>query len=226
MKLISINPLHIVGLRMKFVELRAHRHEQIEEIKFDLKAGRSVTDFRFDYAVYPTKIIELSALHWTPVSAATMAAAMLLPRSNARILDVGSGVGKFCIVAGLSTQAHFTGIEIRPDLYEVAAHARNDFEADNVAFICGDMANLDWSVYDAFYLYNPFFETPANIRVANDEGVFRRSAEIAREKLAGCRKGTRVVTHHGFGGTMPVGYKIAEAHLVDTGQLELWIKEN
>jgi hypothetical protein len=68
------------------------------------------SDLAFD-ALYERRIRELSPQHWTPVRIARRAAELLTLSGAKRILDVGSGVGKFCIVGALTTEAQFVGIE-------------------------------------------------------------------------------------------------------------------
>jgi tRNA G46 methylase TrmB len=48
---------------------------------------------------YPLSIQLLAARHWTPLSVARKAANFLAAETNARILDIGSGIGKFCLAA-------------------------------------------------------------------------------------------------------------------------------
>lgn len=197
------------------------RLEQARQVRADLMDHSFVTDLRFDTAVYPPEIVELSAVNWTRVFIAVMAARMLSTADTTRVLDVGSGCGKFCIVAALTCPGQFTGIEIRGDLHEAALKAAEHMEAENAHFIHGDMADIDWSDYDAYYLYNPFY---GQLVRASGGVEFLRQTQIVREKLKSRPRGTRVVTHHGFGGDMPAEYERSERHLVGAGILELWIR--
>ena len=43
-------------------------------------------------------------MHWTPVHVARRAAQFLVTGPETRVLDVGSGPGKFCLVGALATQ--------------------------------------------------------------------------------------------------------------------------
>jgi tRNA G46 methylase TrmB len=90
---------------MKSLRLLEHIHAQEDE-QFDL--------------IYPPKIRGLSRVHWTPVEIARKAAAFLVRELGTRVLDVGCGSGKFCIVGALTTEGHFTGIEQRKHLCELA----------------------------------------------------------------------------------------------------------
>jgi len=79
----------------------------------------TITDSDFD-DVYPSPIRRVSASFWTPVSVAARAARLLVRDASTRVLDIGSGAGKFCIVGAAVTGASFTGIEHRGHLVEVA----------------------------------------------------------------------------------------------------------
>lgn len=215
------------------MDIRASEKRQIRLMKLaeDLRGGRKVTDFRFDQ-VYPAEIRKLSETHWTPVEVAVRAAELLTQSQNSRILDVGSGCGKFCLVGALSTQAtqsHFIGIEQRPHLIEVASLAAKELEATHVSFIQGNMADLDWSEYDGFYFFNPFYENVVKtIRIDDtisfNQDKFNRYIEIVRMKLSQMRVGTQVVTYHGFGGDIPDGYHSAMKEAIGSSEIEMWVK--
>jgi hypothetical protein len=212
------------------VSLRAgdRRKERIQELLFDLKEGGLVTDFRFD-EVFPRAMRELSETHWTPVEVAVRAASILSTGPKTRILDVGSGCGKFCLVGSLTTPAIYVGIEQREVLVKIAKASRDLLGSRRVAFAHGNMVHLDWSCFDAFYLYNPFYEHQIDrIRIddtlAFGEQIFDEYVRTVTRKLAELKVGTRVVTYHGFGGKFPPGYRKLLAEPAATGFLELWEK--
>ncbi len=60
------------------------------------------SDMEFN-TLYPPSIQLLSRNHWTPLSIAMKAACFLAGDGNVRILDIGSGVGKFCLAAAWHT---------------------------------------------------------------------------------------------------------------------------
>src|SRR6185437_914320 len=62
----------------------------------------TLTDSDFD-AIYPAPVRRVSASFWTPVSVAVRAADLLVDDPSTRVLDIGSGVGKFCIVGAAFT---------------------------------------------------------------------------------------------------------------------------
>ena len=160
---------------------------------------------------------------------AIRAAELLVSSGKSRVLDIGSGCGKFCTVAALSTHGHFTGVEQRPHLAERARTIADEIGAIQTSFIEGNMADLDWSFFDSFYLFNPFYENQVkSIRIDDmvllNEDKFFRYIDIVRTKLRAARPGTLVATYHGFGGDMPFGYHLLKKEPIGTSVLELWVK--
>ena len=49
--------------------------------------------------LYPLPAQKLDRMHWSPLIVAYRAANSLTNKSNAKILDIGSGSGKFCLAA-------------------------------------------------------------------------------------------------------------------------------
>src|SRR5258708_7840111 len=96
--------------------------------------GSLSSDGAFD-AVYDDGIRALSEQHWTPVAVAERAARLLALAGARRILDVGAGAGKFCIVGALCTGAEFVGVERREGLVRVARRAASDLRASRATFV-------------------------------------------------------------------------------------------
>lgn len=193
-----------------------------------LGRGLPVHDDAFD-AVYPLQVQKASAVHWTPVHVAQAAAPLLAPRAGTRVLDVGSGAGKMCLIGATMTGAVFVGVEQRPSLVQLSRDLAGRCGVDNAQFIQGNAVDLDWSGFDAVYLYNPFIENILAVEDQIDPSMCRR-AELVREyvdatatKLAQARVGMRVVTYHGFGGVLPVTFHLRQRVDVGTASpLELW----
>jgi hypothetical protein len=188
-----------------------------------------ITEDSFDL-VYPDAIRSRSANFWTPVAVARRAAEFLAPTPGARVLDIGSGVGKFCIVGSATTGAWFSGIEHRPHLVAIANGAVRQFQVSRVAFTAGMIGDIDWSCFDAFYLFNPFEEN-----IFADSGALDRSVTLSEDrfwidaafverKLASLPVGVRVATFHGFGGRIPPSYELVAQHPMHGGVLRLWTK--
>src|SRR3954471_20676012 len=84
-------------------------------------------DDEFD-TVYSERVRSHSERHWTPVEVATRAADLLVASAYTRVLDVGSGAGKFCIVGALATRhGRFYGVEQRADLVHAAREAARHY---------------------------------------------------------------------------------------------------
>lgn len=203
---------------------------QLLSITKDLISGKKVSNIRFD-RIYPTMIRKLSSVHWTPVDVALKAASLLAPNEGTKILDVGSGCGKFCLIGSIThPNNHFYGIEQRSYLNEISKGSARNFKLKNVTFQDGNMASLDWSEYDAFYFFNPFYEnrmlpfSRIDISVPANQYRYDFYLETVFSKLAQLKMGTRVVTYHGFGGQLPKSYQLHFKESIGTSDIELWIK--
>jgi len=192
-----------------------------------LRTGQRVIDRDLD-EVFPLDARRASKVHWTPVAVAAHAARLLADRPGTTILDIGAGVGKFCLVAAATVRARIRGIEQRAHLVEIARSAAAKLEVD-VEFIHGTLDSQDPRNVDGIYLFNPFAENLSPMRDRIDNSVeltperFRRDVEATERFLRGARRGTRVVTYCGFGGTMPDDY-VLELREWHGSHLELWIK--
>ena len=203
--------------------------EELLDIIQDLKGGHLVSDEIFD-DIFPPDIKKLSSTHWTPVEVALRATELLEVNPQSKILDVGSGCGKFCLVGALSSKAHFTGIEQRETLTEASINAAKELSLTNTSFINGNMKDLDWTQFDGFYLFNTFFENklPPGVwiddKFPHKHAQFNHYVKIVINKLRDAKIGTRVVTYYGFGGDFPPSYTCLQRVSIGTGILELWKK--
>jgi predicted RNA methylase len=186
-----------------------------------------VSDEELD-EVFPEELRERSYMHWTPVAIAMRAAELLAPEPSLRVLDVGAGVGKMCLVGALVTGATWWGIEQDPVLVAAANHAAWALDiAGRTRFVQGDGSRLAWDEFDAIYFYNPF----GTLMLAPHASPFVRYATIRNtlrrieQRLAGTRVGTRVVTYHGFGGKLPPGFTLISREPAGGDQLELWVRD-
>ena len=181
----------------------------------------SPVDRAFDRLI-PDNLRHLSVAHWTPVSVAVRAASLLCPTRHTRVLDVGAGVGKVCAIGALSNSGTWVGVEHHAALVGTANRlARALGISDRAKFLHADVFSIDWTEYDALYLYNPFeltlFDAPAS-----------RTVQIARvqQRLAALPPSTRVVTFHGFGGVMPPTFSLLYHERIPVVGLDLalWIQ--
>lgn len=184
-------------------------------------------DTAFD-ELYPEHIQALSTMHWTSVDIARKAGEFLsIP--NARVLDIGSGVGKFCLVAGfLHPETVFCGIEQRGELHTFAEMAKEELDLSNVHFIHGNLTELDFSSYDHFYFYNAFYEniepdSRIDYAVKISFELYHRYSRLVYEMLDSKPPETRLVTFHGSDSQVPPSYKMVSNSY--SRALKMWIKE-
>jgi SAM-dependent methyltransferase len=186
-----------------------------------------VSDAAFDW-LYPERIQQLSKRHWTPMEVAKKSAKFLASGTGKRILDIGSGVGKFCLIGGHQfPEAQFYGVEQRKELYHFAQAARERTASGNVEFINSNFTQIDFNDFDHFYFYNAFFENLV------DEGQIDQDTEYSTslynyytrymfKGLDSKPSGTRLVTFHSLEDEIPPSYQLVDA-TVDF-LLKMWIK--
>jgi SAM-dependent methyltransferase len=193
-----------------------------------LRAGEAVTDEEFDLEVFPDWAQPPSRIHWTPVAVARFLARLLSAHGANRILDVGSGVGKFCLVGALTSPASFLGIEQRPHFVQAARAAAARLELQRCTFTLGNMTALDWSEFDAYYLYNPFAEHrmafPIDDTIQRSTKRYRKYVRFVEEELVKVPAGKLLATYHGFGGSPPAGWTQLRNEACGSGRIELWRK--
>jgi predicted RNA methylase len=204
--------------------------ERAPSIREALRRRVAISDEELD-EVFPEELRDRSSLHWTPVAIAMRAAELLAPEPGVRVLDVGAGVGKLCLVGALMTSATGTtwwGIEQDATLVAAANHAAWLLDIDRrTRFVHGDGSRLAWDDFDALYFYNPFSmmmlapHASAFVRYATLHSTLRR----IEQRLASTRVGTRVVTYHGFGGTLPPGFALVAREPAGGDVLELWVRD-
>jgi SAM-dependent methyltransferase len=172
-----------------------------------------------------------ASTHFTPVDVARYAARLLAPLPGTRVLDVGSGAGKFCLAAACAApESEFVGVEWRPHLVDLANALARELGVGNVRFVHGDALELDWSLFDSFYLFNPFAEQLFEYSFVLDHSIefspdtFVDCVSGVRRKLSRARLGTRVVTYHGYGAPPPLGYELSRQDPIGSKQLQLWVK--
>ncbi len=198
-----------------------------EEEEIDDGEVTSVEDDRFDQ-IYSAKIRELSSLHWTPVSVAAAAARLLVNAPGTRVLDIGCGPGKFCLVAASLSAGHFTGVEQRADLVAAARESAAEMHLANVDFLHANIVDVDFTDYDAFYIFNPFEENmfqgyKIDAAVPLSPALFKKYTRHVSTQLGAKPLGTRVVTYAGYGDEVPACYRCDSTCFGD--DLKLWIKE-
>jgi SAM-dependent methyltransferase len=191
----------------------------------------NISYFRKDAAfdtLYPLHIRELSQMHWTALDV-SLEASNFLAAPGARILDIGSGVGKFCIAAGVyHPEATFYGVEHREELFHHAQIAKEQVGVPNVEFIHGNLTDLDYDSYDHFYFYNSFYEnieprSRIDYTVSASFELYRYYTLFIYDMLNKKPAGTKLVTFHAPDKQIPASYRLIDNSY--SRVLKMWVKE-
>jgi SAM-dependent methyltransferase len=179
--------------------------------------------------LYPLSFQKLDTLHWSPLRVIDRAVKFLVNKPNAKILDIGSGSGKFCLAGSyLKPFAFFSGVEQREDLLEYAQTVRKKLGRSNVDFVHKNFTQIDFTEYDNFYFYNSFFENIEGTDKIDDSIAY--SVELydyynlrLKSKLDGMPAGTRIVTYKTLDQEIPDSYRLVTTEMEN--QLKFWIKK-
>jgi hypothetical protein len=127
------------------------------------------------------------------------------------------------------TDGRFTGVEQRSDLVGAACKAAADLHLPDIEFLHGNVLDVAFGNYDAFYLFNPFEEHLFNGRkidnaIARSPELFKRYTKHVDSQLGARPLDTRVVTYLGYADDIPACYDCESALFDD--DLKLWIKNS
>src|SRR4051812_41417272 len=96
-----------------------------------LRIQKNIPDEDFD-AIYPFEIRALSERHWTSVFVAKTASDFLCNQGPVKVLDIGSGAGKFCFVsAALHPSSQFHGVDIRENFIQLSNDLKEKYNVAN-----------------------------------------------------------------------------------------------
>lgn len=176
----------------------------------NLKADITVEDEEFD-TIFPAQIRTLSAAHFTPIEESIAASRFLAGIPEAKVLDIGSGAGKFCMIGAACTTGHFTGVEQRGNLCAISEQIAADYHLSNVRFIHSNITDIAFEDYNAFYFFNPFYEHifrngGIDEAITLDKNLYTHYVAYVKEQLGNMPEGTRLVTFHTHAEQIPDTY--------------------
>lgn len=191
-----------------------------------LKLNINVDDAEFN-AIYPEWIRKFAQRHWTSVAIAKQAAEFLVDKPGTKVLDIGSGPGKFCMAGASYTKGHFTGVEQRYGLFELSKKLSRCYRIPNVNFIHANITSIEFKDYDAFYFFNSFHENidlSAKIDNTVDASfeLYDLYHQYVYEQLCLTPKGTRLATYWSALKEIPSNYELQFSFY--DGLLKFWEK--
>jgi hypothetical protein len=192
----------------------------------NIKLNVKILDSEFDI-IYSNEMKKVSEIHFSPIEVSKIAARFLVDKIGVRILDVGAGAGKFCMIGSACTEGIFTGVEQREHLHDLAKNIAQKYKLTSVTFIHSNITDISFKDFDGFYLFNPFYEN------MNNSGKMDDSVELKRElydeyslyvktQLDSKPIGAKLVTYFSYLTEIPESYKMQFSDF--EGKLKMWQK--
>ncbi len=193
-----------------------------------LRIQKNIPDEEFD-AIYPFEIRELSERHWTSVFVAKTASDFLCNQRPVKILDIGSGAGKFCFVgAALHPSSQFYGVDIRENFVDLSNELKEKYNVSNSSFFQQDVLKMNLLGYDGIYFFNSFQEKIDYTCAIDDSSSVSTEQYIAYTKhifteLNKVPAGTKLVTYFSEGFCVPNSFRLLATHF--DGELKFYLKD-
>ena len=170
----------------------------------------------------------LSYRHFTPFHVVKKAVSFLVRDDKDRILDIGSGNGKFCHIASCLSQAEFVGVEYRKDLVDEARDILSHLGSSNTTFHCANIVDIAFQSFSGVYLFNPFLEhIDPTARMDENSTLswenYQRYVDHVKNQLAVMKKSSRLVTYYYKETLLPDEFVCKEMHF--GGTLKFYEKE-
>lgn len=192
----------------------------------NMKMNIQIDDLEFN-TIYPEPIRNLASKHWTPIDVAKQAAEFLAYKSGVKILDIGSGAGKFCLVGSVCTLGHFTGVEQRENLFKLSIRLIELYNLHNVKFIHSSITEINFKEYDGFYFYNSFYENlnqaqAIDKKIELSDKLYVQYFKYLWHQLDDMPIGTRLVTYWVNLRQIPPSFEVVSIEF--NGKLLKWVK--
>lgn len=165
-----------------------------------------------------------------PTVALALEVARTLSTSQAsRILDFGSGSGKFCLLGATVSEGIFVGIEASSELISRAYRACGSQEVNRVHFRNTPVREIDFASFSAFFFHDLSIENlallPPEGQAATATGpLLNQYFYRIRSRLESAPLGTRVVVYGLELPLPPAGYERLSHQRNGDRRLELWSK--
>jgi predicted RNA methylase len=177
-----------------------------------LKIGQNILDRDFEI-LFPEEFRRSAFNHWTPIEIIKRICEFINEKGCQNILDIGSGVGKFCLIGSLLSSAKFHGVEIRKKYHLYAISIAKSNQLNNAIFSNLDICEVSFEPYDCFYYFNPFFETLDPKRSIDDQLILSENNRLkyihhVKSELHKKPIGTILVTYFTNKIEIPNSYKL------------------
>ena len=193
-----------------------------------LRIQKNISDEEFD-AIYPFELRELSERHWTSVYVSKIAAEFLCSQGPVKVLDIGSGAGKFCFVgASLYPASEFYGVDIRENFIVISNQLKEEHVIPNTSFFQQDVLSMNLIGYDGIYFFNSFQEKidpTSSIDYTSSVSVeqYIQYTKHIFTELNNLPRGTKLVTYFSEGFCVPNSFRLLETHF--KGELKFYLKD-
>ncbi len=131
------------------------------------------------------------------------------------------------MIGSAITNAYYTGVEYREDLYTLSNELAKQYGLTNINFINDNITNINFKEYDAFYFFNSFIEQMSKTEVMDnkvsiDKTLYGKYNQYLRLQFAGMHIGTRIATYWTNMEEVPRGYVLQSSTF--EGELKMWEK--
>jgi hypothetical protein len=197
----------------------------LEEIVLRLKTKEVVEDAHFDQ-LYPDSFLKIADRHFSAVYVCQLASDFLCDQKHSKILDIGSGSGKFCLIGAIGNpKCLFTGVEYRLTLHRQSVSLKNRFNLPNCNFIHGNVLEIPLGDFNGFYMFNPFLEQKDKTAIIPMDYVQQNETdylEYVLDAMHRLPKGTKLATYYIDKKRIPNSFSLVKSQVGN--QLHFFVK--
>lgn len=196
-----------------------------------MSVGDPMTDALWDSCL-SQKFQILSAYQWTPISVIERTWKYLSLDRVTSLVDLGSGVGKFCIHLSLLSNhsIDILGLEDREELVDVSESLKKHWDVSKVQFRKENFLKQFPEGHSHYYCFNPLYETmkgshSIDLQKQKSANQFLKDLQTLKQNLLLLKPKTKLITFHGFGGNSLTGFRIVLKEEIAGGEYLIWERE-
>nr|WP_232227642.1 methyltransferase domain-containing protein [Leptospira wolbachii] len=190
-----------------------------------------MTDTLWD-SYLPEKFQTLSPFQWTPISVIERTWKYLSADGVTSVVDLGSGVGKFCIHLSLLSNhsIDILGLEDREELVSLSNSLKVNWETPNVEFRKENFLKEFPVGRSHYYCFNPLYETMKGSHsidsIKQKSAIqFLKDLQSLKQNLLLLTPKSKLITFHGFGGNFLPGFRVVVKEEISGGEYLVWERE-